>query len=117
MQEMPETRVQSLGGEDPLEEEKATHSSILAWRIPRTEEPGGLQSIGLQESDMTEATQHARTDVCIHTLAYTYLSSLCPLKESRSSDAPGPEATSTRSWFQTPPSNERTGPLAGMAGS
>ena len=40
--------VQSLGGEDPLEEEMATHSSILAWRIPRTEEPGGLQSMGLQ---------------------------------------------------------------------
>ena len=40
--------VQSLGQEDPLEEEMATRSSILAWRIPRTEEPGGLQSIGLQ---------------------------------------------------------------------
>ena len=46
MQEMPETRVQSLGEEDPLEEEKATYSRILAWRIPRTEEPDGLQSIG-----------------------------------------------------------------------
>ena len=43
-----ETRVQSLGGEDPLEEEMATHSSILAWRIPWTEEPGGLQSMGWQ---------------------------------------------------------------------
>ena len=41
-------QVQSLGWEDPLEEVMATHSSILAWRIPRTEEPGGLQSIGLQ---------------------------------------------------------------------
>ena len=41
-----ETQVQSLGWEDPLEEGMATHSSILAWRIPRTEEPGGLQSIG-----------------------------------------------------------------------
>ena len=40
--------VQSLGGEDPLEEEMATHSSILAWRIPRTGEPGWLQSIGSQ---------------------------------------------------------------------
>ena len=38
--------VQFLGWEDPLEEEMATHSSILAWRIPRTEEPAGLQSIG-----------------------------------------------------------------------
>ena len=43
---MQETRVRSLGQEDSLEEGMATHSSILAWRIPRTEEPGGLQSIG-----------------------------------------------------------------------
>ena len=45
---MQETRIQSLGGEDPLEEEMTTHSSILACRIPWTEEPGGLQSMGLQ---------------------------------------------------------------------
>ena len=44
MQEMQETRVQSLGREDPLEGEMATHSSILAWTIPWTEKPGGLQS-------------------------------------------------------------------------
>ena len=43
-----ETWVRNLGREDPLEEGMATHSSILAWTIPRTEEPGGLQSIGLQ---------------------------------------------------------------------
>ena len=43
-----ETRVQSLGWEDPLGTEMATHSSILAWKIPRTEESGGLQSMGLQ---------------------------------------------------------------------
>ena len=43
-----ETRVQSLGWEDPLEKEMATHFSITAWRIPRTEEPGGLQSTGSQ---------------------------------------------------------------------
>ena len=43
-----ETRVQSLGWEDPLEEGMATHSSTLAWRIPWTEEPGGLQSMGSQ---------------------------------------------------------------------
>ena len=48
--------VQSLGWEYPLEENMATHSSILAWRIPWTEEPGGLQSIGGKESDTTEAT-------------------------------------------------------------
>ena len=45
---MREMRVRSLGGEDPLEEGMATHSSILAWRIPWTEEPGGLQSAGSQ---------------------------------------------------------------------
>ena len=50
---MQETRVQSLGQEDPLEKGMATHSSILAWRIPGTEEPGGLQSMGSQDSDTT----------------------------------------------------------------
>ena len=50
---MQETQVQFLGQEDPLEKEMAIHSSILAWRIPWTEEPGGLQSMGLQELDMT----------------------------------------------------------------
>ena len=45
---MRETLVQSLGREDLLEKEVATHSSILAWKIPRTEEPGRLQSMGLQ---------------------------------------------------------------------
>ena len=43
-----ETEVQSLGGEDPLEEGMVTHSRVLAWRIPWTEEPGGLQSMGSQ---------------------------------------------------------------------
>ena len=45
---MQETRVQSLGREDPLEKEMATHSSIHAWKIPWAEEPGGLQSMGSQ---------------------------------------------------------------------
>ena len=48
MQELQESQIQSLGQEDPLEEDIATHSSILAWRIPWTEDPGGLQSIGSQ---------------------------------------------------------------------
>ena len=48
IQEMQETQFQSLGWEDPLEKNIATHSSILAWEIPWTEEPGGLQSLGLQ---------------------------------------------------------------------
>ena len=53
MQEVQETWVRSLDREDPLQEETATHSSILAWKIPWTEEPGRLQSMGSQESDMT----------------------------------------------------------------
>ena len=53
-----ETRVLSLGWEDPLEKEMAIHSSILAWRIPWTEESGGLQSMGSQESDTTEWLTH-----------------------------------------------------------
>ena len=55
---MQKTGVQSLGWEDPLEEGVATHSSILAWEIPRTEESGGLQSIESQESDMSEWWSH-----------------------------------------------------------
>ena len=57
MQETQETQVQSLGGEDPLVKEMATHSYILAWRIAWTEEPGGLYSPwGHKDSDMTEPT-------------------------------------------------------------
>ena len=48
MEELQETWVLSLGREDPLEKEVATHSSILAWRTPRTEGPGGLSSMGSQ---------------------------------------------------------------------
>ena len=51
MQEMQETGVQSLDWEDALEEGMATYSTILGWRIPRTEEPGGLESIGSQKVD------------------------------------------------------------------
>ena len=54
MQEMQKMPVWSVGWEDPLEEGMATHSSILAWRIPWTEEPGELQSMSRQESDRTE---------------------------------------------------------------
>ena len=50
---MQEKWVWSLGWEDPLEKEVATHSSTLAWEIPWREQPGGLQSMELQESDMT----------------------------------------------------------------
>ena len=48
---MQEMQVQSLGWKDPLEEEMATHSSILAWEVAWTQEPGGLQSMGSQKSD------------------------------------------------------------------
>ena len=50
---MQESQVRFLGQEDPLEKEVATHSSILAWEIPWTEEPGRLQSMGRKESDVT----------------------------------------------------------------
>ena len=57
MQEMQESQVRSLNQEDPLEQELATCSSILCWRIPRTEEPSGWQSVGVtKESDMTKHT-------------------------------------------------------------
>ena len=51
---MQETQVQSLGQKDPMEKGMATHSSILAWRIPWTEKPGRLQFMGCKESDMTK---------------------------------------------------------------
>ena len=51
---MQKTWVQFLGWEDPLEKELATHSSIIAWKIPWTQEPGRLQSMGSQESDTTK---------------------------------------------------------------
>ena len=57
---MPETWVQSLGREDPLEKKMATHSSILAWEIPWTEEPGGLQSIGSRRSQTDLATKQQK---------------------------------------------------------
>ena len=54
MQKMQEVWVRSLGQEDPLEKAMGTHPSILAWEIPWTEEPGGLQSMGHKESDTPE---------------------------------------------------------------
>ena len=62
---MQETQVWSLSQEDPLEKGMATHSSILAWRIPWTEEPGGLQSMGHKESDMTGQLTHTQGQ-CAH---------------------------------------------------
>ena len=69
MQEVQETWVPFLGQEGPLEKKTATHSSVLAWTIPWTEEPGGLQSMGVtKESDMTEQiSTHTHTHTCTHT--------------------------------------------------
>ena len=61
MQETQETRVPSLGQENTPEKEMATHSSILAWEIPRTEEPGGLQSLGLQTERQEGLTEHTKS--------------------------------------------------------
>ena len=66
MQELQETQARSLGQEDPLEEDMATHSSIVAWRTPWTEEPGGLQSIGLQsQTQLKQLSIHAHDLVTI----------------------------------------------------
>ena len=72
MSEPQELRVLSLGQEDPLEEEMTTHSSILAWRIPWTEEPGGLQSMESQESDMTKQLS-THTNVSIKDLTAIFI--------------------------------------------
>ena len=67
---MGETWVQSLDQEDPLEKEMAPHSSTLAWRIPWTEEPGGLQSTGCKESDTMERLHfHFHSHVVIEPLS------------------------------------------------
>ena len=65
-------RVQSLGQGDPLEKGKATHSSILAWRIPRTEEPWELQSMG-EDSVTTERLTHTHTHTNIHSFSEFFL--------------------------------------------
>ena len=66
---LQEIQVQSLGWEDPLEEEMATHYSILAWRIPWTEEPGELQSMGFAKSQ-TQLSTHTYKKLVFHSLAY-----------------------------------------------
>ena len=72
-QETQELPVWPLGWEDPLEEERATHSSIRAWRIPWTEEPGRLQSIGLQRVGH-DWSKSACTQACIYVYIYIFLS-------------------------------------------
>ena len=74
MQEVQETWVPFLGQEGPLEKKMATHSSVLAWIVPWTEEPGGLQSMGVtKESDMTEQiSTHTHTHTCTRTHTHTH---------------------------------------------
>ena len=64
MEEMQEIRVQSLDREDPLEEEMAAHPNFLAWKIPWTEEPGGLQSTGVAESQTQPGAGHRHRNGC-----------------------------------------------------
>ena len=64
--------VRSLGLEDPLEKETATHSNILAWEIPRTEEPGGLQSMGVAKSQ-TRLKQLNNKSLCVFLLEVLFL--------------------------------------------
>ena len=72
---MWETRVQSLGWEDPLEKGMATHTSVLAWRIPWTEEPGGPESMGSQRAGHNGATSFTGVgDECDCLMASTFLS-------------------------------------------
>ena len=63
-----ETQVWFLGWDDPLEKDMATHSNILAWRIPWTEKPVGCIPRGLKESDMTEQLTHTHTHTHTHTV-------------------------------------------------
>ena len=77
MQEMYEAQVLSLGQEDSLEKEMATHSSVLAWRIPQTEEPGGFQSMGSQRVRHNYNTMsiyiHLRQKYCIYMHVYIFI--------------------------------------------
>ena len=68
---MQEIQVQSLGREDPLEKKMATHSSVLAWRIPWTEEPGGLPSTGSQRVSQDRAPEPGRTLTSLDCLSET----------------------------------------------
>ena len=68
--------VQTLGWEDPLEEGMATHSNILAWRIPWAEESGGLQSMGLQRVGYDRATEFQGFFQPVSSIYYTFLASI-----------------------------------------
>ena len=77
---MQESRVRSLGQEDPLEKETVTHSGTLARRIPWTEEPGGLQSTGRTELDTTEAREHRSILLAVQLEKWKHLSTAHPVR-------------------------------------
>ena len=84
---MRETQVRSLGREDPLEKGTATHSSILAWRIPWTEEPGGLQSMGWQRVGHDWVTKHS-TCFSVHGILPARILELVDMPSSRGYSQP-----------------------------
>ena len=95
--ETQETQIRPLGQEDPLEKAVATHSSILAWRIPRTEEPGGLQSMG---------SQRVRHDWATNTLCYSSYNTLTQeLRHKLTSQEVGMIFTSYWWTLPSPPSH------------
>ena len=72
-----EMQIWSLGWEDSLEKEMETHSIILAWKIPWTEEPGGLQSMGLQRVEHDLATKQQQTLHVLSLLCYYFFGGIC----------------------------------------
>ena len=93
---MRETWVWSLGQEDPLEKETATHSSTLAWRIPWMEEPGGLRSIGLQRAGRDWAHTHTHTHTLSHTDRHT---TQAPDSQAFKSSCPSPLSLCLVKWM------------------
>ena len=94
-----ETWVRSLGWEDPLEEGIATHSSILAWRIPSTEEPGGLQSMGLQRVRHDWATKASTVQVSLF-ICSRFLPHHCPqtMSSTKAATMPPVHCQVPRAW-------------------
>ena len=82
---MQETQIWSLGWEDPLEKEMATHSSILAWKIPWTEEPGGLQSMVLESQTQLSNWAHKQDIKKKKSLAFRKILKLPPYEEIQAS--------------------------------
>ena len=86
-------RIQSLCGEDPLEEEMGPHSSILAWKIPWTEEPGGLQSMGSQRVGHDLATKHHHHPELTIRLIFFPLSFLLKIVKQTNKQRANPQET------------------------